>query len=106
MYMEAVAYSEISEEDGHVCSSAAFRQTAKCGTCTPEVCLILGMHACPAPQPFHARLVGAMTIIFENTCLTNVIFSNPTKTNLKNTQTSSIYETMQHKHAHRALLCA
>ena len=41
---------------------AAFRQTAKCGTCTPEVCLDF-WECTPVLRLslFIARLVGAMT---------------------------------------------
>ena len=61
MHMEAVAYSEISEEMAMSVPGAAFRQTAKHGTCTPEVCLdfwectpVLRLNL------FIARLAGAM----------------------------------------------
>ena len=41
---------------------------------------------------------GAMKNTTKNTCLTNTIFSSPTKIRLTNSQTVPIYETTQHKH--------
>ena len=59
MYMEAVAYSEISEEDGHVCSRRGLPPDCKVWHVHAwGVPWFLGMHACPTPQPFHCTPGG------------------------------------------------
>ena len=55
--------------------------------------------ACASTFALHAWRLwrGQWKILLKNTCLTNTIFSNPTKIRLTITPTAPIYETTQHK---------